>query len=331
MARFLPFIPLLAVQAQLPDEDTRSLVNTGIEVLGTTYGSFQTFNKTLGSRDPNRVEVSLVSLSEVNASGEELLSKHSVQQLAKQDFQYPRVPDIVNLAANGTSDVNSTLIRMHMLVPDLYGEVELQAYSMLNGGKVGPEGHSWEASRRDVKWAVRLQNWLWCGGCQFDVCDCGAGFQGGFIDVQISVKGLMARENQEMAIDVETMALGANVVMQLNRWLILDGVQEAMPTGYPKLQGDPGSQVLVVRFPKFTYDAIWDPLIRMSLQETGFVALDWEEWVILLSFPVGSLLGVIFMVRVLRPKKINNRLARGMKKGGVEMTVATKDGKTLLM
>ena len=61
-----------------------------------------------------------------------------------------------------------------------------------------------------------------------------------------------------------TYDLGGDVPLVLSNRVQKDGAWVSMPDGFPKMETQGGSAIFIFRFPKFTDNAVYDPIIGMG-------------------------------------------------------------------
>ena len=240
--------------------DVNHCVKVGLKVLGQS-GKFTIYDLEAGETDERAVTVTIDALREVDAAGDSVgtsgNSKHSINTFAAQDFTIVPAVDVM-LGRNYT--VPAKKISFQTPIGDI-GRLKVDTFILTAGGIVGAPGDDWGARANDLKWNVELSDWSWCG--EAASCTSGQTVQvGEYVDVDIAIKG----KNQPVQSpgDDKKFALGAGVDLNLSDQVLVDGAWVTMPTGYPMVAVKGANTIFTFRFPKFSTNAVYDPLVGTS-------------------------------------------------------------------
>jgi len=142
---------------------------------------------------------------------------------------------------------------------------------VLGHGVVGPESESWEVWPGDLKWNIRFPSWTWCGDeAKANEVRCKQGQTeevGAFLDLDIEVKGSLSTTSNDGG-GKEKYGLGGGVDLLLTKKVTIDGMETEMPGDYPKVEMKGQKQVFKFRFPKFSQNATYDPILTMSSSDS---------------------------------------------------------------
>jgi len=247
---------------ELREGNSTTSTPISIEVQGQS-GKFTVFATDKGDSDPNKIEVRMVSLTELdvdgNAVGTSGHNRHTVPSFATQDFT---IGEAEAVTLPGSSNVSATKVSFSSPVGTI-GKIRVDTYIINTAGEVRPASNlAWTINPGDLKFNIELYDWTFCG------CSRGRQSQvGEFIELDISVKGKNANA-AERAGEGDTFDLGGGVVMKLSDAVTIDSAASVMPAGYPMVSTKGGTQVFTFRFPKFTSSALYDPLLTTSSSDS---------------------------------------------------------------
>lgn len=239
-------------------------------------GKFTIFSKSMGETDPNKITFQVAELREVDADGNEVgqkaKPKHQFSNFARTDFNFTFQETVqVGTASGSQVSFSSDVLGLGVLVVD--------TFIITQAGEVGPNlddplSARWNTSVGDLKFNLALQDWKWCG----DGASCtnkNKAETGHFIDVDIELKGQKAQAETKTGKGggsgkraSKSFDLGGGVDMDLSPEVMLDGVNNTMPEGYPKLTIKGAKQIFTFRFPKFSKNATYDPVLGTSGSES---------------------------------------------------------------
>jgi len=218
---------------------------TRVQVQGQS-GKFTVYDEAQGPS--GGIQITMDALREVDAGGVAVGTagavKHSINTFAAQSFTIEAPEDVM------MGSVPATKVSFASPISSI-GAIKVDTYVLTGNGEVGPPGERWSASVGDLKWNIEVSNWTWCG--------CAKGQQkqtGAYIDLDVSVKG---RSN--VAQTGNLVDLGAGMGCELSDQVLVDGVWQQMPKGFPRVQLQGSQVVFTFRFPFFTDRAMYDPLI----------------------------------------------------------------------
>lgn len=222
-------------------------------------GKITLYNESAGDSDPNKVVIAMSAVREVddqgNAVGTGGNTKHSVNTLASQTFTWGGLEDHT---FEGGVTAKTTSFSAAISTVGTFG---VQIFMMTSSGTVGPASEGWTVAAGDLKFNVFFpEAWTWCAG---DVCKQGQTTEiGAYIDVEIEIKGqgtAKAKGSSNNSLD-----LGGGVGLLLTDVVNIDGTDTTMPEGYPKFAMQGSKQVFTFRFPKFSANATYDPVLSAS-------------------------------------------------------------------
>jgi len=165
--------------------------------------------------------------------------------------------------------------------------IRIEMWLISSGGAVGTTSEQWAVQPGDTKFNIQLTHWTFC-----DPCTDGTGE---FVDVQIQIKGkkeggpkakekgarienadrkdgkgkkdesdkeegnIGKKQRKEHAWD-----LGEGTTLDLTSRVRVDGLWTDMPEGFPKLINEGGKQHYTLRFPRFTDNIWYDPVVSFD-------------------------------------------------------------------
>lgn len=226
---------------------------TKIKILG------QSGKMTITPPKGDAVMVTMDFLRELDANGNEVgksgSKKHSINTFAAQDFTF------TNKGLVNYENVSTNAVDFSTSISTDIGKLDVMTYIFRNNGTVGTDTERWKVIFGDIKFNLFLSNWKWCG----DQVTCGNGKNtetGAFIDVGIEIKSKSEPKKQKGKNG--SFALGDGIDLQLSSRVLIDGVWKNMPAGFPSLEVKNGKSLFTFRFPKFTTDAKYDPVMHLS-------------------------------------------------------------------
>ena len=220
--------------------------STTIKVLGKS-GKF-----TIKPAKGNGATITMDYLHEKDSDGKTVGNtgsvKHSIQTFASQDFTFGTVERV--------EYQNSSTLKLDFetSISTNIGKMSLTTYIFEQQGMVNTSAEAWNVSPGDAKFNIKLHDWTWCNPCKTK--------NGHYIDVGIEIKGKKVPEKKPGK--TESFSLGDGVDLQLSNEVLVDGSWTKMPSGYPKVEVKGSKTLFVFRFPKFTTEAIYDPLFGLS-------------------------------------------------------------------
>ena len=110
----------------------------------------------------------------------------------------------------------------------------------------------------DVKFNVNLSNWSFCDESTGICANSGSA---AYVDIAMTVTG--SAETPEVdENDASIYNLGGGVPFILSNQVIVDGIADAMPPGFPRVeQTDADGTFFVFRFPRFSETLVYDPIV----------------------------------------------------------------------
>lgn len=229
---------LLAVQAVLGD--------TEVQQLGQS-GKFRISNQK-GASDPNSVTVEADSVYEIPKSG----NNHGTPTMANQDFSI----DGPISTTVGTIPANKTIFLTNLTANGgggVYGTFRFDTYLIEQSGNLSTQTETFNVNPGDVKFNIVLSNWTFAAGSQY-------------VDVALIIKGRSSGKPKQDGNN--KFDLGGNVPLILSGRVVVDGVEQDMPSGYPTVVQTGNKYTFVFRFPKFNDKATYDPIVAYSLAKS---------------------------------------------------------------
>jgi len=215
-----------------------------------------------GLQDPNLVTIEVDSLEELDAEGNTVgasgQERHSFNTFANQDFTFHEIVENHLLGTNASIHASANKLSFDANVDA--GGIAVDTFIVTTAGLVGPEGEQWHSGIGDMKFNIRFPSWKWCGDAE---SNCGRNEVGQFLQVDIKMKGNLS----EVALipgTLNTYDLGGGANLTLTDFVMIDGEETRMVTGYPTLTMKGSSQIFRFRFPRFTTSAEYDPLLRQG-------------------------------------------------------------------
>jgi hypothetical protein len=216
-----------------------------------------------GMSDPNLVTIEMDALRELDADGETVgnsgQERHSIQNFASQDFTFHPLVSNVLMGTNASIHASAHRLSFESSIGDV-GSISVDTFVITSEGLVGPESEQWNSGIGDMKFNVRFPSWKWCGDLD---SNCNGGGVGMYLELDIKMKGNLS---QVMLIPgtANTYDLGGGANLTLTDFVVIDGQEARMASGYPQMFNQGNSQIFRFRFPKFTSSAEYDPLFRQG-------------------------------------------------------------------
>ncbi|CAJ1932547.1 unnamed protein product [Cylindrotheca closterium] len=216
------------------------------------YGSpaFKLKNEGLGESDPNAVEVALNYYFEVAEDGSEI--PFSFVDVQNQGFKVSQSQGVFLGVLSRKATFSADIVGV--------GSMELIVYKILEDGTITtPSGEVFDVTEGDVKFNVNLSNWSFCDEDETGICaDSGSA---AYVDIAMTVKGSAEAPEQDEA-DGSIFDLGGGVPILLTNQVEIDGVIDAMPPGFPRVEQTPAEGAFFVfRFPRFANTLVYDPIV----------------------------------------------------------------------
>ncbi|KAL3934739.1 MAG: hypothetical protein SGBAC_009605 [Bacillariaceae sp.] len=220
--------------------------------LDIEYGSptFTLKNAGLGETDPNAVKVALNYLFEVAEDGTEI--PFSFVDVHNQGFKVSQTEGLSLGVLSRRATFKANIVGV--------GSMELIVYKILEDGTLTtPSGETFEVTKGDVKFNVNLSEWSFCDEDESGICaDSGSA---AYVDIAMTVQGSAASPEQD-ATDGSVFSLGGGVPLILSNQVEIDGVIDAMPPGFPRVEETPAQGIFFVfRFPRFANTLVYDPIV----------------------------------------------------------------------
>lgn len=165
-----------------------------------------------------------------------------------QDFLFT---DIVQNTYQNVS-VDEFTFSSHLQTPNgrALGKLEIRSMLIEQDGAMSTSAESWDVSKGDIKWNIKLSEWLWDVGVDA-------------LELRLNIKGEKASGNSSSMVH----DLGGGT-LQLSQRVEVDGVDASMPVGYPRVESEGSKDIYVFRFPKFVNTLVYDPVLQMDTTET---------------------------------------------------------------
>ena len=171
-------------------------------------------------------------------------NKHSVTAFANQDFEFTPLQTVLYK--------NVSVDQFYFYSP-IYSIGFLDVRTMLvnNQSSLGTSTEEWEVQPGDIKWNIELRNWQFLP-------------EADSIELHIEIKGNRPVGNTtSKSIDI------GGGTLQLSNRVVIDGVEQDMPQGYPKIVQKGSKDFYIFRFPRFTDKAIYDPVLQFGTADSS--------------------------------------------------------------
>jgi len=156
-------------------------------------------------------------------------------------------------------------------------DLRVEMYLISGGGAVGTKSEKWAVQPGDTKFNIALKDWTFCDPCADDTT-------GEFVDVVIQIKGKGGPKPKKKGARIEEKEdgkgkkkgkkgekrpeqaydLGEGATLDLTSRVRVDGNWTDMPDGFPQLVNEGGKQYYTLRFPKFTDNIWYDPVVTFN-------------------------------------------------------------------
>lgn len=111
----------------------------------------------------------------------------------------------------------------------------------------------------DIKFNLNMFNWTFCGS---ESNPCGNGNESSrYIDVAAEITGSASIPEEDDSNGL-VFNLGGDVPLILSNQIEVDGVTDAMPVGFPRVETSEQGTVFVFRFPRFESTVEYDPIVQ---------------------------------------------------------------------
>ena len=232
-----------------------TLAATTVDQLGQS-GKFRIRDDSFpGASDPNAVTIEADYVYEFPyGSGE------GTWTMANQDFSMSGAVATTLPGVEAGAEVSASLVSFATVLTRpsggaSYGTFEMDTYVFEESGTVqGSGGESFEVEANDVKFNLLLSDWEFASD---DV---------EFVDVGVIVKGRGGKRDPQQTGN-NRFDLGGSVPLILSGTLTVDGEEQSMESGYPKVNQTGNKYTFVFRFPRFDSDTIYDPVVEYSKAE----------------------------------------------------------------
>lgn len=236
----MKFVIFFILSSIARSQTTHGYGGTSVEVLGQS-------GKARIIRGNKVVTMQVDYLSEVDASDNEVGQvsnpKHTIQSFATQDFTFSPLVE--------KQFQNMTAREFAFETPiNTIGNMNIVTVLLNEEGTVGTETETWNVSPGDVKWNIELSDWTFCNPCSDGTAK--------YIDVGIEIKGTKSESKGNQTVDL------GDATLELSNRVVVDGKEEFMASGYPKVVTKGVKDLYIFRFPKFTTKATYDPLLQLS-------------------------------------------------------------------
>ncbi|XP_062566809.1 skeletal aspartic acid-rich protein 1-like [Saccostrea cucullata] len=240
-----------------------------VKIQGQSGG--MTIGKTKNpDQDNNAVKIKFDAIQEKDSSGNVVgtsgNAKHSFNNFAQLDFTFSSLRDseyenLTAKAINFTASISSVNAKMRV-----------ETFLFTEAGNITIDGESTVIEKGSVKFNIQLEGWTFCdnsGNCKKGE----ANEIGEYVDLTISIKGKSTpsrKTGNNKRTDGEEYALGGDASVALSKKISKDGGSpENMPGNYPAFETQGSKQLFVFRFPKFTNNVMYDPIIYSGVADTS--------------------------------------------------------------
>lgn len=210
--------------------------STSIDVLGQS-------GKVTIRRGSNVITMQMDKLYEVSNNvyiGTSGQNKHSVTAFANQNFDFTPLRTVTYK--------NVSVDEFYFYSP-IYSIGFLDVRTMLvnNQSSLGTSTEEWAVNPGDIKWNIELRNWHFLP-------------EADSIELHIEIKGRRPVGNTtSKSIDI------GGGTLQLSNRVVIDGVEQDMPLGFPKVVQKGSKDFYIFRFPRFQDKAIYDPVLQFAV------------------------------------------------------------------
>ncbi|XP_061163394.1 skeletal aspartic acid-rich protein 1-like [Saccostrea echinata] len=221
-------------------------------------------------QDNNAVKIKFDAIQEKDSSGNIVgasgNAKHSFNNFAQLDFVFSSLRDteyenLTAKAINFTASISSVNAKMRV-----------ETFLFTESGNITVDGESTMVEKGSVKFNIKLEDWTFCDNS--GNCKKGQATEiGEYVDLTISIKGKSTpsrKTGNNKRTDGEEYALGGDASVALSKKISKDGGSpENMPGNYPAFETQGSKQLFVFRFPKFTNNVLYDPIIYSGVADTS--------------------------------------------------------------
>lgn len=240
-----------------------------VKVLGQS-GKLLIRKKT--QEEKNAIVIEMDEIKEKDANEDEVgktgSKKHVFNTFANQAFTFSPLVDTMykNLSTknfNFTSYIASTGATLFV---DVFIFTQSGVFSF------GDEETS--VKNGTIKWNIKIDNWAFCNGTA-NGCSKGAKSEyGSFLDFRVCIKS-KSKPVSRTARKVKTQGkkamarfdVGDGANLELASGYMANGVDELMPSGFPKFETIGARNCYVFRFKKFNGSVIYDPTLEFSADD----------------------------------------------------------------
>ena len=210
--------------------------STSIDVLGQS-------GKVTIKRGSNVITMQIDKLYEVANDkyiGTTGSNKHSVTAFANQDFQFTELQTVTY------KNVSVNEFYFYSSIYDI-GFLDVRTMLVNNRSSLGTVTEEWSVNPGDIKWNIELRNWQFLP-------------EADHIELHIEIKGNRPVGNTtSKSIDI------GGGTLQLSNRVVIDGVEQDMPQGYPKVVQKGSKDFYIFRFQRFTDSAVYDPVLQFGI------------------------------------------------------------------
>jgi len=234
-------------------------------------GKFTVYPEAKGQQ--SGIQVTMDALREVDGNGQQVgtqgNNKHSIQTFASQTFTTD--PMVMTELKGTPGNVPAVKVAFQSTVSNV-GKIGIDTYVLAESGTVGPQNETWAVRMGDLKWNIRIWDWTFCDGSGAGACR--SGDIGQYIELDVSVKGnASASKTGKKTID-----LGGQTTLELSNQVLVDkSTWSMMADGYPSVNVQGSTTTITFRFPKFSNDILYDPVLGTSTLVDGAQATTTTE------------------------------------------------------
>jgi len=217
--------------------------DTAIQVLGQS-------GKVKITRKNSTITMDFDSMYEKDASDEivgmegALQNKHGINSFATQSFSFGNEEDIVFQGVNMLSFTFESPINS-------IGLLKVRVYIAKSNGTIKNGNETYAIEEGDVKWNIEVPSWNFLTETEF-------------LELNIIIKAL---NDEEVRQDGNKFTVGG-MDLSTSDNVLIDGVINPMPEGFPKLSIQGNKQIFTFKFPKFATSMVYDPIFsNASLSE----------------------------------------------------------------
>ncbi|KAH3699285.1 uncharacterized protein LOC127861256 [Dreissena polymorpha] len=264
MWKLVLFSSFLVVAVEADKNVTVGGITT--KVLGQS-GKIKVYKAT--GNESEGVTITMDEIKELDSANNATPS-HSFNTFATMNFNFSQQTETTY---KGT-DVNVTQFSFTANIrvgqgQTIDGTAKLTSYVYIfsSNGNITVDGKNMTVRTGDMKFNVKIESWPFCGVGNVSCTQGQTSYKGAYLDFYVEIKGKGSVLNSSAGGN-NTYELGGATVMVPTEVIYTNSSDynetKQMPAGFPKVEMKGTKQTFVFRFEPFTKSALYDPIVKLT-------------------------------------------------------------------